>query len=538
MATKNILFTETWQEYEIGSYPMARVTYADGARYKPANLKGMVGAGAFDMGKMAPAFSRVNGRPGAEGMYILPSLLFGSSWEQMINKPDKPFMEFSSRNFSVSKVGLYHPPGFDVIACPTRPGRKRLKYPGDQLFGAVGSNATEAETVSGRTNLVRLSFVAAEPIISKSYSIAFVVRFPQMNTWGMARVNAWIFSVAEPDYYPISAELAMGNSPFQTMHPREPFLLFGNARGFRVGGSPAESQLAKMTSNDDHGLPWLRFKGIWGSDPGMEEVPSPTLPGIEGNYFKFEYDRDYFIEVRIKGDTNSTALTQAPQKTIYIDGVEIVKNSIHSYQNGPIVIPANARKFLRSQGFSFNFSSGAAKGKVQTTDSGEKMGSVVLSDIIWSEMDVNDDSFTPWPASTRVWGEDPNSDVSVNFQNPTEGSNASVAGKSATSWEVGKDNVELIGKSGSSDSYKTDGSSLPDFAGNVIAVHTRAVVRPDSEDMTFSLTQGENGSEEATIPAADSAHYSAVDYITRTIGDKQWTPQTAADTPFGIKIKG
>lgn len=538
MATKNILFTESWQEYEIGSYPMARVTYAEGAVYKPSNLKGMTGAGAFDMGKMAPAFSKINGQPGAEGVYVLPSLLFGSTWELMINKPDKPFMEFSSRSFSVTERGLYHPPGFDVVACPTRPGRKRLKFPGDKLFGAVGSNVTDTETASGRTNLIRLSFVASKPVISKSYSIAFVVRFPQMATWDKPRPNAWIFSVAEPDYYPVSPTLAMGTSPFQTMHPREPFLLFGNASGFRVGGNPADTQLAKMTSNAEHGLPWLRFKGVWGSDPGMEEVPNPLLPGEEGNYFKFEYDRDYFIEIRIRGETNPTSLAQAPIKTIYIDGVEIVKNAIHSYQNGPVVIPANARKFLRTQGFSFNFSSGAAKGQILTTDSGEKMGSVVLSDIIWSEMDVSDDSFTPWPASTRVWGEDPNSDVEVSLQNTTGGSNASVAGKSATSWVVGRDNVELVGKAGAADSYKTDGSSLPDFAGNVIAVHTRAVIRPDAEDMTVSLTQGENVGGEATIPASDSAHYSVVDYITRTLGDNQWSPQTAADTPFGIKIKG
>ncbi|QEG09416.1 hypothetical protein CPT_Saba_043 [Proteus phage Saba] len=538
MATKNILFTESWQEYEIGSYPMARVTYAEGSIYKPDILKGMTGAGEFDMGKMAPAFSKSDGEPGRSGVYVLPSLLFGNTWESMINKAGRPFMEFSSRSFNVTK-GLYHPPGFDVIPCPTRPGRKRLKYPGDKLFGAVGSNATEVETASGRTNLVRLSFVTAKPVISKSYSIAFVVRFPRMNTWGMARSNAWIFSVAEPDYYPTSPELGINNSPFRTMHPREPFLLFGNARGFRVGGNPAETQLARLTSNADAGLPWLRFTGIWGgSATDMEEIPSPSQPGKEGSYFKFEYDRDYFIEVRVQGDTNPTALKQAARKTIYIDGEVIVKNYVYTYSNGPVSIPAGARAYGRERGFSFNFSSGAAKGQTLTTTSGEAMGSVVLSDIIWSEMDVSDDSFTPWPASTRVWGEDPNSDVEAQLQNPTEGSNASVAGKSAVNWKIGEDNVELTGKPGNADKYKTDGSSLPDFAGSVLAVHTRAIVRPDAEEVTFSLTQGAEESESATIPAADSGHYSAVDHITRTQDGKQWTPQTAADTPFGVKIKG
>lgn len=514
MATKNILFTETWQEYEIGSYPMARVTYAVGATYKPANLKGMVGAGEFDMGKMAPAFSTVSGEPGSNGVYILPSLLFGAQWNGAINKPDKPFMEFSSRIFNVSKSGLYHPPGFDVVACPTRPGRKRLKYPGDKLFGAVGSYSTEVETASGRTNLIRLSFVSAKPIPKKTYSIAFVVRFPRPATWGMERNNAWIFSVAEPDYYPTLPNYSTGFSPFGTMHPMEPFLLFGNAKAVRMAGAPNEQNLADLTSNPEPGLPWLRFKGPWGGSLGDQDVvPSPLLPGEAGNFFKFEYDRDYFIEVRAKTNTRLSALDfgYAPYKSIYIDGALIAKDLIYSANNGPAAIPNSARAHRLNRGFSFNFSSGAAKGKTLTTDSGEKMGSVLLSDIIWSEMDVDDDSFTPWPASTRVWGEDPNSDVDVNFQNPTEGSNASVAGKSATNWTVGKDNVELIGKSGSSDSYKTDGSSLPDFAGNVIAVHTRAVVRSDAEDMTFSLTQGENSSEDRTVPATDSSHYSAVD---------------------------
>ncbi|MFL9021754.1 hypothetical protein, partial [Proteus mirabilis] len=165
----------------------------------------------------------------------------------------------------------------------------------------------------------------------------------------------------------------------------------------------------------------------------------------------------------------------------------------------------------------------------------EESGPVLISDIVVGESSASDGEVVFGP-TTRVWGDAPNSDVETSFNRPKGfDSNASVVGAPMRT-NVVDEMSELSGGGGDRDMYKTDGSSMPDFAGNILGVQIKSIVRAPSADGEVVSLLGERELGSTELKASNGGRYSSVAHtITYT---SPTSPEEISNTAYGISVIG
>lgn len=132
-------------------------------------------------------------------------------------------------------------------------------------------------------------------------------------------------------------------------------------------------------------------------------------------------------------------------------------------------------------------------------------------------------------------GESPNTDVKTSFNRP-DGftTNASVVGN-PMKVNTPSNTDELSGSVGDSDEYKTDGSSMPDFAGTVLAIQLKTVARAESADGTIISTFDGNELGEVALSSVTGSNYSTIAHTVEMTNPM--SPSEVAEKPFGFKVK-
>lgn len=538
MAIPKVIFTESFQHLDVATYPIMNGGYNDNS-WIPDDM--YVPNGQLDVSKI-PLLT-VNGRGlvngGNCGVMLYAFRSDGSSSPNNFQwSASHPF------GYPLSSTALSNqvaPVGFSIVPCPTRPGRKRFRFPGKKLAGRPlpfqGSTQWwgAVNSFSLRYNNP-LSGVGEDD----TASISFVVRFARRFSHQSGAQLAWYFSVGYPSVRVNPPGSAWTNYGITYMVPGflASYVIFGSSQVLNLSSSTPQPNEC-YTPKD--GLPWVYL------DPGASAskltVPNYTSPGLDGDFFKFEVDRDYHIEIKLmkNGDNRTTR----PMSMVIIDGVTVknyggVTNTDFSVPNTGDLADSDRRDRDYLGAFQFNFQMNHWSGGSNSTtwfypNVTEECGPMMISDIVFGTYPQSDHANYAFGPTTRVWGESPNTDIKTSFKRP-EGasSNASVVGRPMKE-NTPEASSELSGTIGDSDEYKTDGSSMPDFAGTVLAVQLKTVARAESSDGTIVSTF--DGKEVGEVPLSSStgANYSTVVHTVEM--PTPISPSEVAEKPFGFKVK-
>lgn len=526
-----LLLTESFQQMAVGTYAIGDWKYAEGSPWLPddyvptpvvANLP--INTCASDGSPVAGSwfFSRIYSRTGR------------AAWSAFLPGPTNPYGKLTNGVVGADVGGVVITPiGFSVVPCPERPGRKRLALPGKKMLGrgSVGSDRTPPCDLS-------LQWFFGNPLSRPSNStvtLSFVVRFPRRTNTENVKV-AWLMGVGradtKPQYFSVSEEYStysMGAGSSTDC------LVFGCSNHLYTGSSGGAFN-STITPPAAQSLPWLFFGSVILNQ--NVAVPAPSVPGQSGNFYKFEFDRDYHIEVCMTptADTASAALNGATKFALKIDGESQFSGWVTSSQANDGSAPQAETVFRGSipNSFAFNFHNLFAENAAITPEQIESVGKILISDIVFGRTStISTEAY--YGPSTRVWGETPNTDVKVQFRRPSGGSNAAIVGATMSSSAVDPTR-ELKGGPGQQDTYKTEGSSLPDFAGAVIGVQTVSLVRTSGAPVSvWNTLNGEDQGSAIEILPSTAGNYTVVSSLGAVPSSSD--PAVVADQPYGVKIK-
>lgn len=538
MAIPKVIFTESFQHLDVATYPIMNGGYND-ASWIPDDM--YVPNGQLDVSKI-PLLS-VDGRGlvngGNCGVMLYAFRSDGST-------PPRNFQWGASHPFGypLSSTALSNqvaPVGFSVVPCPTRPGRKRFRFPGKKLAGRP-LPFQSSPTWYGAVNSFSLRYNNPLSGVDNgdTASISFVVRFPKRSSPQSGTQFAWYASVGYPSLRVDSQGAAWMNYGITYLVPGffASYVIFGSSRSLNLSQrTPSADEC--YTPKD--GLPWVYLS--MGTSTSQLSVPNYTSPGLDGDFFKFDTDRDYHIEIKLM--KNGDKYTTRPLVMVIIDGV-IVKNywgttdTDYSTTDAGDLDSSDRKNRDYLGAFQFNFQMNHWVGGSNSTtwfypNMTEECGPMMISDVVFGAYPQADHANYAFGPTTRVWGESPNTDIKTSFKRP-EGasSNASVVGR-PMKVNTPETSSELSGTIGDSDEYKTDGSSMPDFAGTVLAVQLKTVARAESSDGTIVSTF--DGKEVGEVPLSSStgANYSTVVHTVEM--STPISPSEVAEKPFGFKVK-
>lgn len=538
MAIPKIIFTESFQQLAVATYPIMNGGYND-PTWVPDDM--YVPNGQLDVSKIplltVDARGLVNG--GNCGVMLYSFRSDGN--KQTVQTPWSPTYPFGAPLSSTALSNQIAPVGFSVVPCPTRPGRKRFRFPGKKLAGRPLPFQYSTEW-RGAINCFSLRYNIPSEELSgiedPAISISFVVRFPERTK---SVQLAWYASIGYPSLR-VNRKLAWRDYGLNFTVPGffASYAIFGSSRVLNLStATPTPNEC--YTPGDT--LPWL-FLGDGGS-LRLVDVPNPTSPGLDGDFFKFDTNRDYHIEIKLL--KNGEKYWIRPKCAVLVDGV-MVKNysatnpddfiTVNDSNADNLADPDRTRTFISA--FQFNFQMNHWSGGSNSTgwfypDMTEECGPMMLSDIIYGAYPQADEATYSFGPTTRVWGESPNTDVKTSFNRP-DGftTNASVVGN-PMKVNTPSNTDELSGSVGDSDEYKTDGSSMPDFAGTVLAIQLKTVARAESADGTIISTFDGNELGEVALSSVTGSNYSTIAHTVEMTNPM--SPSEVAEKPFGFKVK-
>lgn len=544
MSIPDILFTESFQQLATATYPMLTGGYSDESwlpddSYAPN--------GTLDISKI-PLFTvdsrgLFNGGNTGAMLYTFRA----SGLYAPISAPWSPSYPFGYPFDSPSIRPEVSPSGFSIVPCPTRPGRKRFMFPGKKMVGRPLASTSSSDNWSGSPNCFSIRYRIPRPSDSvtgnRQTSISFVARFNRRTN--KTTKLAWYFSVGYP-----SIKVRPGyqtywrNYGLSSLCPGffASYIIFGSSKRINLAsGTPGDTE----TSTYPDGLPWVCLRP---KNELYTDIPNPTSPGIDGDFFKFEFDRDYHIEILLRKNSGTNNYVTRPSVKVFIDG-EPISNWNVSGADDVFWIPpedtsnlatsdrVNSENFLKGIQFNFQMNhkyDGSVYPTYHYPEMAEESGPVLISDIVVGESNSSDGEVVFGP-STRVWGDAPNSDIEISFKRPQSfDSNASVVG-APMGTNVVDEGAELSGGAGDRDMYKTDGSSMPDFAGNILGVQIKSIVRAPSADGEVVSLLGERELGSTELKASNGGRYSSVAHtITYT---SPTSPEEISNTAYGISVK-
>ncbi|QPB11439.1 hypothetical protein JT321_gp12 [Providencia phage Kokobel1] len=532
------LMVESFQQFEIGDYPYGNWTYPDnevGNRWRPEKLINHP-ADKFIFNWTTPQGTRVGESRSYYHTWVRSGPInFESTIRPSVGTPFgyNSDTAFNVQEFAGGNYGDRNPLGVSIVPCPTRPGRKRLSLPGNKMPGRY-SHTTTVNEIDANSLTIGFRFGVDSFSSDIVGCLSFVVRFPKRSL--SSTVNSeWCVIVGRDNAQPSTPQGS--NYGFFNMitGSHQPWATFGCGRVIQVTSATGEIGWEQTLPDS---LPWAFFGHPRNAYASNVSIPNPNVAGPQGQFYKFEFDRDYHIELRI--EPGSSVIDRC-YVTAWVDG-ELVANGVISYGtsdtvNGLSAVQMPNAGYYRShnRGFAISHSVANRNGVKLTPELFESLGKILISDIVYgAQSKASNNVFGP---STRVWGEMPNTDVDVQFKNNTgEGTNASVVGTPLSSSAVDP-NRELHGVPGTSDTYKTEGSSMPDFAGSVQYIMSTALVRTEgaSVDAEATIECGENMGS-TTIQPSTSNRYVRLDGINNP--NAPMSPAAAAELTYGVKIEG
>lgn len=532
------LLIESFQQFEIGDYPYGNWTYPDdevGNKWRPEKLIN------------TSAENYIFNWTTAQGVRVGNSRSYYHTWLRSgyieyigNNRPSagNPFGPFSDSALTVQATAAGYPDrtplGVSIVPCPTRPGRKRLSLPGNNMPGKYQHIPTQ-----GYLNANSLSIGFRYGIdnfnAGQAGCLSFVVRFPKRSL--MSTLNSeWLVIVGRDNTQPMAAPGQNHGMFGMTLGSHQPWAIFGCGRQLQPStatGAIGDEQTVGGS------LPWVFFGHPRYYSANNYPVPNPTVAGADGgNWYKFEFDRDYHIELHIGA---GTTVTQSCNVTAWVDG-ELVANAAYTYGTADVVQGTSAvampdAGYYRSntRGFMISHSVAQRVGVTMQPQHFESLGKMLISDIVFGVRDKSVGAV--YGPSTRVWGEMPNTDVDVQFKNVSgSGTNASVVGTPMSSSAVDP-NRELHGTPGTEDKYKTEGSSLPDFAGAVQYIMSTSLVRTEGAGVNVSSTlEGQTSGSPVSVQPSTSTKYTRIDAMNNL--ETPIDPSVAAEYTFGTKVEG
>lgn len=541
MAIPKVIFTESFQHLDVATYPIMNGGYND-ASWIPDDM--YTQNGRQDVSKIplltVDGRGLVNGGNCGVMLYSFRATgsnqLLQSTWSA-----EHPFgLPFSGGSGMSNQTA---PVGFSIVPCPTRPGRKRFRFPGKKLAGRP-LPFQYSSMWGGAVNSFSLRYntptEALQGIESPTTSVSFVVRFRGREKDVQL---AWYASVGYPSLRVLRRSTWHNYGiPYIVPGFYASYITFGSSRVMNLSASTPNYEECYTPVNT---LPWV-YLGA-GVDGARLVVPNPSSPGLDGDFFKFEPERDYHIEIKLMKNGDSYSIR--PMCSVAIDGVTVSNYSGVPQTNFVEVINDNntdnladsdriGRTFISAFQFNFqmnHYRDGSNSVNYFYPSMTEECGPMMISDIVFGAYPQTDHTTYSFGPTTRVWGESPNTDIKTSFKRPSSfTSNASVVGSPMRDNTPSID-AELSGTVGDSDEYKTDGSSMPDFAGTVLAVQLQTVARADSSDGTIVSTF--NGEEIGEVPlsASTGTSYSTIAHTVEMTNPS--SPVDIVDKPFGFKVK-
>lgn len=527
-----IRITESFQQIEIGTYAIDEWNYTDTTIWKPDDWRGVIPTADLPL----VTAGKDGLRTGASTSYsMIYSRIGRATWQATMPSATYPFGRplRGTVTATAPESNTYVPIGFSIVPCPTRPGRKRLALPGKKMLGR--GTLTGASVPPCDLSLQWFLGNPANYTRERTAALSFVVRFPRRTATG-TKTMSWLCGVGPAHTKPINFDRAENYNAYNMgAGSRSDLIVFGCGAGFYSGSSQSIDALS-YTPVASACLPWVyvnaNMTGI--SAP----LPAPTVPGLNGNFYKFEFDRDYHIELIMYPTTGGNTLDSKNGPTsydVFIDGEKIASTTTANSVGTAAPVVEITRDGACNNSFAFNFHNVFKEDIAYGPDVVEDIGKILFSDIVYGITTGTGMNNTFGP-STRVWGDLPNTDVEASFIRPSGDSNAAVVGAPFTSSAVDP-NRELLGIPGQQDRYSTEGSSLPDFAGSIVGVQIKSRMRTtgsSTEAVSVSGTD-EVGAVVTLNPSTGSAYTNLDGNV--ALPPEGITPEAAANLPFGIKVK-
>lgn len=284
-----------------------------------------------------------------------------------------------------------------------------------------------------------------------------------------------------------------------------------------VGGNGISGQSA--FGADSWGRPTVAWGSMNSAQSSLNNGVTFRMKGVtdpNGAGIKLQYDTDHFFECEID--------TAAQTIKVWVDDVYAGQATWNATYDAPF-----------ANGFQIRIFRGSSTAQGWTIQN----GGVYISDIYCVDMNDGQVPNTRLGKTTRVMGESPDTDVSIQFTRP-DGfpSNADVINDPIVNNATPTQFLSGDG-AGAEDMYRTANSMVTNFAGSVYGVTLRArYANASGSSHTLAITTDDGVKTENSLGnvAAGSGVLMKSIVLNKTPSGTTWTPAKAAALKYGFKI--